>query len=94
MHDTVVDHRLYIIDFNISRQFALGPGVQRAITLPGAQLEPPNGLEHFDPYSWDVYCAGRTLEFIAEVRRISLLRPSSLNNGHPGTILQQGGETA
>lgn len=94
MHETVVEHRLYIIDFNTSRQFALGPGVQRAITLPGAQLEPPNGLEHFDPYSWDVYCAGRTLEIITEVCYIFVQRSALSNDGHTGKISQEGGKTA
>ncbi|KAL1939045.1 hypothetical protein VTO73DRAFT_10305 [Trametes versicolor] len=61
-HESVVKNRIYIIDFDTSRQFSLGPGVQRAITLPGTVQVPPNGLASFDPYSWDVYCMGRTLE--------------------------------
>lgn len=60
-------NRLYIIDFDLAKQFALGPGVQRVITLPETQLPPPNGLTHFDPYSWDVHCAGRALEWLVEV---------------------------
>ncbi|OJT02693.1 hypothetical protein TRAPUB_6767 [Trametes pubescens] len=60
VNPSAVEDRLYIIDFDSSRQFTLGPGVQRAITLPETQIEPPNGLTHFDPYSWDVYCTGRT----------------------------------
>ncbi|EIW56499.1 uncharacterized protein TRAVEDRAFT_49325 [Trametes versicolor FP-101664 SS1] len=68
VHGNVVDNRLYIIDFDSSRQFALGPGVQRAITLPETQIEKPNGLEHFDPYAWDMYCAGRTLEELVRLR--------------------------
>lgn len=63
----MVANRLYIIDFNSSKQFALGPGEQRAITLPPTQIPPPNDLRHFDPYSWDMYCVGRTLEWIVEV---------------------------
>lgn len=59
--------RMYIIDFDSSRQFTLGPGVQRAITLPETQIRKPNGLKHLDPYSWDVYCTGRTFEAITRV---------------------------
>ncbi|KAH9853204.1 hypothetical protein C2E23DRAFT_868359 [Lenzites betulinus] len=53
---------LYIIDFDSSRQFTLGPGVQPAIMLPETQTDKPNSLELLDPYSWDVYCVGRTIE--------------------------------
>ncbi|OJT02685.1 hypothetical protein TRAPUB_6759 [Trametes pubescens] len=67
-HQTIVADRLYIIDFGQSRQFALGPGVQRAITLPETQMDPPNDLLHFDPYSWDVYCIGRTMDYFMSVR--------------------------
>ncbi len=66
-HKDIMANRLYIIDFNSSKQFALGPGAQRAITLPATQIPPPNGLRHFDPYSWNMYCVGRTLEWIVEV---------------------------
>ncbi|OJT02692.1 hypothetical protein TRAPUB_6766 [Trametes pubescens] len=68
VHKQIVANRLYIIDFGQSRQFALGPGVQRAITLPETQIEPPNGLLHFDPYSWDIYCTGRMLEYFVTRR--------------------------
>ncbi|KAI0658941.1 hypothetical protein C8Q70DRAFT_916692 [Cubamyces menziesii] len=50
--------RIYIYDFNTSRQFTHGPNSQPAITLPETQTPPPNDLTHFDPYSWDVYCLG------------------------------------
>ncbi|KAH9857378.1 hypothetical protein C2E23DRAFT_719669 [Lenzites betulinus] len=60
----IVAGRLYIIDFGQSRQFALGPGVQPAITLPETQMIPPKDLLHFDPYSWDMYCAGVTMEWL------------------------------
>ncbi len=69
-HERVVENRIYIIDFDQSRQFTLGPGVQRAITLPDTVHDPPNGLTSFDPYSWDVYCMGRTLHQVVEVRHI------------------------
>ncbi|KAL1943191.1 hypothetical protein VTO73DRAFT_4266 [Trametes versicolor] len=68
VNSSAIAERLYIIDFDSSRQFTLGPGVQRAITLPETQIQPPNGLKHFDPYSWDVYCTGRTLERIVKQR--------------------------
>ncbi|KAI0073906.1 hypothetical protein K474DRAFT_1666046 [Panus rudis PR-1116 ss-1] len=54
----LVEGKLYIIDFDWSRRFKDGPGVQRAITLTPTQIAPPNGLKHFDPYAWDVYCLG------------------------------------
>ncbi|KAI9069812.1 hypothetical protein FKP32DRAFT_1753634 [Trametes sanguinea] len=60
----VKPHRVYIIDFDTARQYELGPGVQQAIELPETQIVPPKGLTHFDPYSWDVYCLGRVLEWI------------------------------
>ncbi|KAI8995449.1 hypothetical protein BD414DRAFT_520712 [Trametes punicea] len=65
-HVRIVPYRLYIIDFDSSRQLEFGPGKQHAITLPETQMEPPKGLTHFDPYSWDVYCLGRVLEFLAK----------------------------
>ncbi|KAI0325206.1 hypothetical protein GY45DRAFT_1330626 [Cubamyces sp. BRFM 1775] len=54
--------RTYIIDFDTSRQLALGPGDQHAITLPPTQVPPPDDLTCFDPYSWDIYCLGRVYE--------------------------------
>ncbi|KAH9857406.1 hypothetical protein C2E23DRAFT_719678 [Lenzites betulinus] len=66
-YQRVVAGRLYIIDFGQSRQFALGPGVQPAITLPETQMIPPKDLLYFDPYSWDVYCAGVTMEWLLKV---------------------------
>ena len=56
-----------MIDFGTSRQLTLGPGVHNAITLPPTQIPPPNGLKHFDPYSWDVYCLGYVFEDLMEV---------------------------
>ncbi|KAH9846055.1 hypothetical protein C2E23DRAFT_623866 [Lenzites betulinus] len=66
LYKDIVPHRLYIIDFDSSRQFALGPGVQPAVVLPESQTKKPNGLQLLDPYSWDVYCVGRTLERLFE----------------------------
>ncbi|KAH9857407.1 hypothetical protein C2E23DRAFT_719704 [Lenzites betulinus] len=63
-HRQIIARRLYIIDFGQSRQFALGPGIQPAITLPETQVTPPKNLLHFDPYSWDMYCAGITMEYL------------------------------
>ena len=48
--------KIYLIDFQTSRQFELPPGRQPAILLPETQVTPPGGIKHFDPYSWDVYC--------------------------------------
>ncbi|KAI9069817.1 hypothetical protein FKP32DRAFT_1671074 [Trametes sanguinea] len=64
---TVVPGRVYIPDFNTSRQLELGPGEQHAITLPGSQIRPPNGLRHFDPYSWDMYCVGHVFAWMLKV---------------------------
>ncbi|EIW53694.1 uncharacterized protein TRAVEDRAFT_52813 [Trametes versicolor FP-101664 SS1] len=69
VHKDIVAYRLYIIDFDIARRFKLGPGVQPAITLPDTQYPPPKGLKHFDPYSWDVYCMGLTMESIMKASR-------------------------
>ncbi|KAI0357939.1 hypothetical protein OH77DRAFT_1398161 [Trametes cingulata] len=63
----LIAHRIYIIDFDIARQFPLGPGAQPAIVLPETQPRPPNGLTEFDPYSWDVYCLGWMLEYFLKV---------------------------
>ncbi|KAI0768325.1 hypothetical protein BD413DRAFT_134966 [Trametes elegans] len=62
----LVHGRVYIIDFDSARQLELGPGVQGAITLPETQMEPPDGLQHFDPYSWDVYCLGHVCADLIE----------------------------
>ncbi|KAI0676972.1 hypothetical protein C8Q78DRAFT_1000409 [Trametes maxima] len=62
-YDAVKPGRVYVIDFDTARQFALGPGFQKAITLPETQAEPPRGITSFDPYSWDIYCLGRLFEY-------------------------------
>ncbi|KAI0328454.1 hypothetical protein GY45DRAFT_1281814 [Cubamyces sp. BRFM 1775] len=64
---TLPPGRVYIYDFNTSRQFTRGPGSQPAITLPETQTRPPNGLTHFDPYSWDVYCLGVLLNELMDM---------------------------
>ncbi|OSD00614.1 hypothetical protein PYCCODRAFT_1437211 [Trametes coccinea BRFM310] len=66
LHDKVTPNRVYIIDFDTSRQFDLGPGDQHAVELPETQVDPPNEMTRFDPYSWDVYCLGRVLEWLVE----------------------------
>lgn len=66
-HPELEPNKFYIIDFDSARHFPLGPGVQPAITLPETQRDPPNGLKHFDPYSWDVYCIGYVCKQISEV---------------------------
>ncbi|TBU22170.1 hypothetical protein BD311DRAFT_676702 [Dichomitus squalens] len=58
--------KVYLIDFESCRQFALGPGVQGAVPVPPAHIRPPLGLKSFDPFSWDVYCLGATLEVILQ----------------------------
>ncbi|KAM5541283.1 hypothetical protein V8D89_005212 [Ganoderma adspersum] len=58
---------VYLIDFESCRQFEHGPGVQTAVPLQDAHVKPPLDVKTFDPFSWDVYCLGRTLEVM--VRR-------------------------
>ncbi|KAH9886279.1 hypothetical protein C8Q73DRAFT_716133 [Cubamyces lactineus] len=61
-HPAVVPRRVYLIDFDTSKQLTLGPGAHSAIVLPPTQITPPHGLTHFDPYSWDVHCLGHVFE--------------------------------
>ncbi|OJT08616.1 hypothetical protein TRAPUB_465 [Trametes pubescens] len=98
-HERVVENRIYIIDFDQSRQFTLGPGVQRAITLPDTVHDPPNGLTSFDPYSWDVYCMGRTLhqvveEYVTDRTCIRVVRrlTGSLRSTFGGWLVTNGSE--
>ncbi|KAI0656177.1 hypothetical protein C8Q70DRAFT_1015704 [Cubamyces menziesii] len=65
-HSHVLADRLYIIDFHTSRQLTSGPGYQRSIVLPRAQIRHPPKMETLDPYSWDVYCLGKVLELLAQ----------------------------
>ncbi|KAI0632464.1 hypothetical protein C8Q77DRAFT_1125852 [Trametes polyzona] len=66
-HSEVVEGKIYLIDFQTSRQLLSGPGLQRAITLPVAhQVQPP--FQRMDPYSWDVYCLGKLLDYWASRR--------------------------
>ncbi|KAI0357914.1 hypothetical protein OH77DRAFT_1314205 [Trametes cingulata] len=65
-HRGVVHGKVYIIDFGSARTLQLGPGKQRAIVLPPTQIRPPNGLKHFDPYSWDVFCVAHILQVLVE----------------------------
>ncbi|PIL34804.1 hypothetical protein GSI_02591 [Ganoderma sinense ZZ0214-1] len=60
--------RVYLIDFESCQQFEHGPGVQTAVPLPNTHVEPPLGMKSFDPFSWDVYCLGMTLEYITQRR--------------------------
>ncbi|KAI0370821.1 hypothetical protein BV20DRAFT_943584 [Pilatotrama ljubarskyi] len=66
-HKGVVAWGIYIIDYDTSRQLTRRPRRHPAITLPDTQVEPPDGLTTFDPYSWDVYCLGRLLERTMEM---------------------------
>ena len=64
--------RVYIIDFDRSRQLERGPGRQPAIELPSTQYKPPLQMKAFDPYSWDVYCMGRLFQKLTKVNLPSL----------------------
>ena len=67
-HPSLELNKLYFIDFGGSRQLEFGPGRQHAIDLPGTQTEPPLEMKRFDPYSWDIYCVGKTIEELNKVR--------------------------
>ncbi|KAI0350791.1 hypothetical protein OH77DRAFT_1005117 [Trametes cingulata] len=62
----LVAGRVYLIDFETSRQLGAGPGVQGTIPVPPAQIKPPPGIERVDPYSWDIYCLGKLFERMAK----------------------------
>ena len=64
---------MYLIDFESCQQFEHGPGVQTAVPLPGTHVVPPLEMKSFDPFSWDVYCLGRTLEHILQVSLLGTL---------------------
>ncbi|KAI0658959.1 hypothetical protein C8Q70DRAFT_140952 [Cubamyces menziesii] len=66
-HPSLTLGKVYIYDFNTSRQFTRGPGHQHAIALPESQTSPPDGITHFDPYSWDVYCIGHLLDELMDI---------------------------
>ena len=61
---------MYFIDFHTSRQLALGPGRQPPILLPPSQEEKPSGVTTLDPYSFDVYCAGKLMQFLLKVSAV------------------------
>ncbi|KAM5541293.1 hypothetical protein V8D89_005222 [Ganoderma adspersum] len=76
--------RVYLIDFKSCRQFEHGPGVQTAVPLPHTHVVPPLGMKSFDPFSWDVYCLGRTLEVMTEDTFMTLgIRRMMWRNGIP-----------
>ena len=58
---------MYIIDFHTSLQLALGPGRQPPILLPSSQEEKPQGVTTLDPYSFDMYCTGKLLQYTLKV---------------------------
>nr|VWO99428.1 Tyrosine-protein phosphatase YVH1 [Ganoderma boninense] len=72
--------RVYLIDFESSRQFECGPGLQTAVPLPDTHIIPPLGMTTFDPFSWDVYCLGLTFEGMIEVG----LTLTMITAGSPG----------
>ena len=43
-----------------------GPA-QGAVPVPPAHVKPPLGMKSLDPFSWDIYCLGATLEVIVQV---------------------------
>lgn len=73
--------RVYIIDFDRSRQLEFGPGRQSPIELPSTQYKHPLQMTSFDPYSWDVYCMGKLFARLTNVRLLSLSLSLSLVSG-------------
>ena len=63
----LVEGKVYLIDFHTSRQLSLGPGQQPPIVLPPSQEEKPAGVTTLDPYSFDVYCAGKLMQELLHV---------------------------
>ncbi|KAM5541246.1 hypothetical protein V8D89_005175 [Ganoderma adspersum] len=59
----LVEGKVYFIDFHASLQLALGPGRQPPILLPSSQEEKPPGVITLDPYSFDMYCTGKLLQY-------------------------------
>ncbi|KAH9894048.1 hypothetical protein C8Q73DRAFT_790627 [Cubamyces lactineus] len=70
----VVPGRAYLIDFGSSLQLPLGPGLQRAISLPPSQYRLAYNITYFDPYSWDVYCAALMMQQAMEGRSVGVRR--------------------
>ncbi|KAM5541247.1 hypothetical protein V8D89_005176 [Ganoderma adspersum] len=67
--------RVYLIVFETCEQFEHGPGVQTAVLLPSPHVVPLLGMKTFDPFSWDVYCLGRTLEIM--LQRVFIFKPEA-----------------
>ena len=67
-HKNLENGKIYIIDFSESRQLHLGPGEQLPIDLPQSVTPKPLGMQHFDPYSFDVYCLGDVFDYTLAVR--------------------------
>ncbi|RPD68598.1 hypothetical protein L226DRAFT_473218 [Lentinus tigrinus ALCF2SS1-7] len=65
-HPHLQPDTIYFIDFGSSRQFDAGPGRQPAVELGPAQYKPPLEMQAFDPFSWDIMCAGMLLRDLAK----------------------------
>ena len=76
-HKELSAGKAYIIDYDRSRRFELGPGQQHAVELPSPALKPPLGMKQFDPYSWDMYCVGQTFDWLLKVRLLTSLQAPS-----------------
>ena len=63
----LVDDKVYFIDFHTSRQLSLEPGRQPPILMPPSQEEKPSGMTTLDPYSFDVCCTGKLMQFMLKV---------------------------
>ena len=84
----LVEGKVYIIDFHTSRQLALGPGRQPAIVLPSSQEKKPAGVATaLDPYSFDVFCAGRLMQFLLKVRPRLPLPWTRMDGSSPDGII-------
>ena len=67
-HKNIELGKVYIIDFSESRQLQLGPSHQPPIDLPQSIIPKPLKMQRLDPYSFDVYCLGRVLNSLLNVR--------------------------
>lgn len=63
---------LYFIDFGSARHLATGPGTDVVIDdywSGGGHWEPPEGTDSVDPYKYDIWTLGKTLDQILLVMR-------------------------
>ena len=80
----------YMIDFEMSREFSLGPGQQPAIDLPPSQNPKPDGVTRLDPYSWDMQCFGVFCFSVFHVRSFMAFRTPRFAHGISRMCMKKG----